>query len=69
MYVDPLTSSSDQTTGNPVHKSAHIGVDARFVLLSAAVSPAHHPHDVVRSVTLAHQGAPGVALQRHKAGP
>lgn len=62
------TSSRDQTTGDPVHKSAHVGVDARLVLLSATVSPAHHPYNVLGLITLAHQRASRVALRRDKAG-
>lgn len=49
---------------DPVDKSAHVGVDARLVLLAAAVSPAHHADSVVGAVMLAHQRAARVTLQR-----
>lgn len=51
-------------TSDPVDESAHVGVDARLVLLAAAVSPTHHTDGVVGAVTLAHQRAARVALRR-----
>lgn len=62
------TSSRDQMTGDPVHKSAHVGVDAGLVLLAATVSPAHHSYNVVGPIALAHQRASRVALRRDTAG-
>lgn len=58
------TSSGDQTTSDPVDKSAHVGVNAWLVLLAAAVSPAHHADSVVGAVTLAHKRAARVPLRR-----
>lgn len=60
----PRTSSSSRDkTSDPVDELAHAGVDARLVLLPAAVSPAHHANDVMGPVTFTHQRATRVALQ------
>lgn len=53
-------------TGDPVHKSADIGVDTRLVLLAAAVAPAHHTNNIVGPITVTHQRSTGVTLHREE---
>lgn len=63
---DSFDSGSIYLAPDPAGKLVDVGIDSRFVFLSAAVSPAHHTADVVTSVCLAHQGSTWVTLQRDK---
>lgn len=56
-------SCSVHFASDPAGERVDVGVDARLVLLTAAVAPAHHTGDVVCSVIRAHQGSTRVALE------
>lgn len=51
---------------DPAGEGVDVGVDARLVLLAAAVAPAHHAGDVEGSIVLAHQRSTRVALEGGK---
>lgn len=65
-YPDSFDSSSVHLALDPAGKLVDISIDSRFVLLSAAVPPAHHTADVVASIWLTHQWSAWVTLQRHR---
>lgn len=56
------TSSGDERI-DPVVELDHVGVHARLVRLTAAVSPAHQANNGMGPVTLTHQRATRVALK------
>lgn len=47
---------------DPVNKVGDTGINARFILLATAVTPAHNAIDIMCAILLTDQGASRVSL-------